>query len=158
MQYYFSKSMYGYLTNKTGLNQQRAVTLKRSPQQNRLQQVGGKVVKALCGLLFRPLLDLEILSPERAGEPFDVYKRVNWNIHRSGNRAVVKGEANRLLDRYLKTTWTVFPSPRIFASWFLYTLQQQREISGALCQQPARHILTVSSYLDFYDRRASSLW
>ncbi len=24
---------------------------------------------------------------------------------------------SKLLDRYLKTTWTVFPPPRIFASW-----------------------------------------
>ncbi len=66
--------------------------------------------------------------PENNG--YVVFK---WNIPvwaGTVNRVAVRGEEGGgvtppgttsfyswLLDRYLKTTWTVFPPPRIFASW-----------------------------------------
>ncbi len=60
-------------------------------------------------------------------EENSVYVVFKWNIYGSAWKSiVVRGKGvtfvpttfcSRLLDRYLKTTWTVLPPTRIFASW-----------------------------------------
>ncbi len=64
-------------------------------------------------------------NTEEENKSYVVFK---WNIHESawkydwgGGGMLLRQPPppfhSRLLDRYVKTTWTVYPSPWIFASW-----------------------------------------